>query len=153
MGTRFAFNFSERTESSLFGFLCSLLLNHLYFTFFLDALAALYLTLAQKCLVMGNFQSVPRNRKGTDQKPPPRCSSGANAGGRAFCHELDIGWVHIVQWIFSILAISDALFWRKGVFCVFTLYNQSLERGILAQNTPKSDFRGSKIPPRGASST
>ena len=40
----------------------------------------------------------------------PRCSSGANAGGSAFCHELDIGWVHIVQWIFSILAISDWLF-------------------------------------------
>ena len=51
----------------------------------------------------------------------PRCSSGANAGGRAFCHELDIGWVHIVQWIFSILAISAGLFWRKSVFCVFTL--------------------------------
>ena len=65
MGTRFAFNFSERTESSLFGFQCSLLLNHLYFTFFLDALAALYLPLAQKCLVMGNFQSVPPYRKGT----------------------------------------------------------------------------------------
>ena len=51
----------------------------------------------------------------------PRCSSGANAGGRAFCHKLDIGWVHIVQWIFSILAISAGLFWRKSVFCVFTL--------------------------------
>ena len=49
------------------------------------------------------------------------CLSGANAGGRAFCHELDIGWVHIVQWIFSILAISAGLFWRKSVFCVFTL--------------------------------
>ena len=45
LGTRFAFNFSERTESSLFGFQCSLLLNHLYFTFFLDALAAPYLPL------------------------------------------------------------------------------------------------------------
>ena len=53
--------------------------------------------------------------------PTPRCSSGANAGGRVFCHELDIGWVHIGQWIFSILAISDGLFWRKSVFCVFTL--------------------------------
>ena len=51
----------------------------------------------------------------------PRCSSDANAGGRAFCHVLDIGWVHIVQWIFSILAISAGLFWRKSVFCVFTL--------------------------------
>ena len=51
----------------------------------------------------------------------PHCSSGANAGGRPFCHELDIGWVHIVQWIFSILAISAGLFWRKSVFCVFTL--------------------------------
>ena len=45
----------------------------------------------------------------------PRCSRVANAGGRAFCHELDIGWVHIVQWIFSILAISAGLFWRKSV--------------------------------------
>ena len=25
---------------------------------------------SQKCLVMGNFQSVPCYRKGTDQKPP-----------------------------------------------------------------------------------
>ena len=55
------------------------------------------------------------------EKLTPRCSSGANAGGRPFCHELDIGWVHIVHWIFSILAISDWLFWRKSVFCVFTL--------------------------------
>ena len=43
----------------------------------------------------------------------PRCLSIANAEGRAFCHELDIGWVHIVQWIFSILAISAGLFWRN----------------------------------------
>ena len=42
-------------------------------------------------------------------------------GGKPFCHELDIGWVHIGQWILSILAISDELFWRKSVFCVFTL--------------------------------
>ena len=51
----------------------------------------------------------------------PRCSSVANAGGRPFCHELDIGWVHIVQLIFLILAISAGLFWKKGVFSVFTL--------------------------------
>ena len=51
----------------------------------------------------------------------PRCSSGANAGGRPFCHELDIGWVHIGQLIFSILAISDELFWRKAFF-VFLHY-------------------------------
>ena len=51
----------------------------------------------------------------------PRCTLVANAGGRPFCHKLDIGWVHIGQWIFSILAISDELFWRKSVFCVFTL--------------------------------
>ena len=51
----------------------------------------------------------------------PRRSSVANAGGRPFCHELGMGWVHIGQWIFSISAISHALFWRKGVFCVFTL--------------------------------
>ena len=51
----------------------------------------------------------------------PRCSTVANAGGRAFCHELGIGWVHIGQWIFSISALSHELFWRKSVFCVFTL--------------------------------
>ena len=51
----------------------------------------------------------------------PRCSSVANAGGRPFCHELGIGWVHKGQWIFSISALSHELFWRKGVFCVFTL--------------------------------
>merc|ERR1712218_66509 len=39
---------------------------------------------------------------------------------------------------------------RKCVFCVFTLYRY---RGILAQNTPKSDFRGPKIPPIGAKFT
>ena len=52
---------------------------------------------------------------------PPRCSLVANAGGRPFCRELGIGWVHIGQWIFSISAISHALFWRNCVFCVFTL--------------------------------
>ena len=52
---------------------------------------------------------------------PPRRSSVANAGGRPFCQELGMGWVHIGQWIFSISAISHALFWRNCVFCVFTL--------------------------------
>ena len=52
---------------------------------------------------------------------PPRCSLIANAGGRPFCHELGLGWVHIGQWIFSISALSHELFWRKSVFCVFTL--------------------------------
>ena len=42
-------------------------------------------------------------------------------GGRAFCHELGIGWVHIGQWIFSISTLSHELFWRKSVFCVFKL--------------------------------
>ena len=51
----------------------------------------------------------------------PRRSSVANAGGRPFCQELGMGWVHIGQWIFSISAISHALFWRNCVFCVFTL--------------------------------
>ena len=37
---------------------------------------------------------------------------------------------------------------RENAVFVFLHY-----RGILAQNTPKSDFRGPKIPPRGASST
>ena len=37
---------------------------------------------------------------------------------------------------------------EKMRFFVFLHY-----RGILAQNTPKSDFNGPKIPPRGASST
>ena len=39
----------------------------------------------------------------------PRCSLVANAGGSAFCRELDIGWVHIGQWIFSISALSHEL--------------------------------------------
>ena len=52
---------------------------------------------------------------------PPRRSSVANAGGRPFCQELGMGWVHIGQWIFSISAISHELFWRNCVFCVFTL--------------------------------
>ena len=30
----------------------------------------------------------------------PRCSMVANAGGRPFCHEMGMGWVHIGQWIF-----------------------------------------------------
>merc|ERR1711902_223095 len=47
----------------------------------------------------------------------PRRSSVANAGGRAFCQELGMGWVHIGQWIFSISAISHWLFWRNCVFC------------------------------------
>ena len=51
----------------------------------------------------------------------PRCTLVANAGGRAFCHELGMGWVHIGQWIFSISAISHWLFWRNCIFCVFTL--------------------------------
>ena len=51
----------------------------------------------------------------------PRRSSVANAGGRAFCQDLGMGWVHIGQWIFSISAISHELFWRNCVFCVFTL--------------------------------
>ena len=51
----------------------------------------------------------------------PRRSSVANAGGRPFCQELGMGWVHIGQWIFSISAISHELFWRNCVFCVFTL--------------------------------
>ena len=66
----------------------------------------------------------------------PRCSSGANAGGRAFCHELDIGWVHIVQWIFSISAISDWLFWRKGVFCVFYIIKSIAQKGYFGQKYP-----------------
>ena len=53
---------------------------------------------------------------------PPRCSSVANAGGRPFCHELGIGWVHIGQWIFSISAFSHELFWRKKRFFVFLYY-------------------------------
>ena len=40
----------------------------------------------------------------------PRCRLVANAGGRAFCHDLGIGWVHIGQWIFSISALSHELF-------------------------------------------
>ena len=51
----------------------------------------------------------------------PRRSSVANAGGRPFCQELGMGWVHIGQWIFSISALSHELFWRNCVFCVFTL--------------------------------
>ena len=39
----------------------------------------------------------------------PRRSSVANAGGRPFCQELGIGWVHIGQWIFSISALSHVL--------------------------------------------
>ena len=42
----------------------------------------------------------------TIHKCAPRRSSVANAGGRAFCQELGMGWVHIGQWIFSISAIS-----------------------------------------------
>ena len=41
-------------------------------------------------------------------------------------------------------------FVKMRFFVFFTLYGY---RGILAQNTPKSDFRGPKIPHRGASST
>ena len=51
----------------------------------------------------------------------PRCTLVANAGGKAFCHELGMGWVHIGQWIFSISALSHELFWRNCVFFVFTL--------------------------------
>ena len=51
----------------------------------------------------------------------PRCTLVANAGGRPFCQELGMGWVHIGQWIFSISALSHELFWRNCVFCVFTL--------------------------------
>ena len=60
-------------------------------------------------------------RPETKQVLAPRCSLVANAGGRAFCQELGMGWVHIGQWIFSISAISHWLFWRNCVFCVFTL--------------------------------
>ena len=46
----------------------------------------------------------------------PRCMLVANAGGRPFCHELGMGWVHVGQWIFSISALSHELFWRNCVF-------------------------------------
>ena len=44
---------------------------------------------------------------------------------------------------------------RLGDFEKIEFENVTLQgyKGILAQNTPKSDFRGPKIPPRGASST
>ena len=58
---------------------------------------------------------------GNIKEGTPRRSSVANAGGRPFCQELGMGWVHIGQWIFSISAISHELFWRNCVFCVFTL--------------------------------
>merc|ERR1712240_493247 len=48
----------------------------------------------------------------------------ANAGGRPFCQELGMGWVHIGQWIFSISALSHELFWRNCVFCVFSCPGQ-----------------------------
>ena len=76
----------------------------------------------------------------------PRCSSGANAGGRPFCHELDIGWVYIGQWIFSMLAISHELFWRKSVFCVQAILDPKNLTGLaggvregqnMAQNGPR----------------
>ena len=55
------------------------------------------------------------NAPGGDRHKAPRCTLVANAGGRPFCRELDIGWVHIGQWIFSISALSHELFWRKCV--------------------------------------
>ena len=67
---------------------------------------------------------------------PPRCSSVANAGGRAFCHELDIGWVHIVQLIFLILAISAGLFWKKGVFFCFYIIKSIARKGYFGPKYP-----------------
>ena len=60
-------------------------------------------------------------QKKQNEAMTPRRSSVANAGGRPFCQELGMGWVHIGQWIFSISALSHELFWRNCVFCVFTL--------------------------------
>tara|TARA_B100000378_G_scaffold246811_1_gene218477 strand:- start:250 stop:420 length:171 start_codon:yes stop_codon:yes gene_type:complete len=53
------------------------------------------------------------------------------------------------------LRIQKLKIGRLGDFEKIEFENFTLQgyRGILAQNTPKSDFRGPKIPPRGASST
>ena len=66
----------------------------------------------------------------------PRCSSGANAGGRPFCHELDIGWVHIGQLIFSISALSHELFWRKSVFLCFYIIKSIARKGYFGPKYP-----------------
>ena len=56
--------------------------------------------------------------------------------GWPFCHELDIGWVHIGQKIFSILAISDGLFWRKSVFLCFYIIKSIARKGYFGPKYP-----------------
>ena len=41
------------------------------------------------------LSSIQKKSKNGTPYCTPRCASDANAGGRAFCHELDIGWVHM----------------------------------------------------------
>ena len=65
----------------------------------------------------------------------PHCSLVANAGGRPFCHELGIGWVHIGQWIFSTPAISHWLFWPKIPLSSHWFYNVKTQKTQFLQNS------------------